>query len=461
MILAKQTQNIFETIRPGVGGQIQVLITWNERILQTCHYPIGPKVTIGQNANINLPLGTMVRNFNLLESRNGQAFVNFPFEAKALLNSENQFQNLTVETYRLRQNEVVFISFGNNIHLAVRFVPLINAVPPSSGMLFSSSEYTTLLSALLLTTLSSLMISVLTPKVKKEEEPVYRIVDIIFEKPQFLVETKILSEEKMIIPKLENKSSNPNDAAFTSKLNYESQKKTKRVNDRLKVAQIKTQTQKLNPANSQSSEIDPTRMGLMSVLSTNGMREKIDRASNGAGELLGIGESATGSSGFNSSASGEDFGSKLKNTGQGGSGTSTMRISSLTIAGLEGSGSDTFGEKEKTGIVLGGREEGFIGTIDREAVRKAVRSQLPAIKYCFERQYKINPLLEGKIVVAWQIHAEGLAQNVKVVQAASTMNNQIVENCVQSVIESIRFPEPPEGAVVEVTGFPFLFLGVK
>ena len=41
------------------------------------------------------------------------------------------------------------------------------------------------------------------------------------------------------------------------------------------------------------------------------------------------------------------------------------------------------------------------------------------------------------------------------------MNSPIVEQCVRSIIESIQFPEPPEGTVVEVTGFPFIFSGMK
>ena len=79
MLATDLTQSVFKNIGPGKGGQVEVLITWNERILQICHYPIGPKVSVGSKANINLPIGTIIRNFNLLECRNGQAFVRLPF----------------------------------------------------------------------------------------------------------------------------------------------------------------------------------------------------------------------------------------------------------------------------------------------------------------------------------------------------------------------------------------------
>ena len=140
--------NLFQSIGPGQGGQIEVLLTWHERILQTCHYPVGPKVTIGSHPNINLPLGTMMRNFSLLETRNGQAYVNLPFETKNFLQREDNPIQIKESTYRLQQNEVVYISFGNNIYLAVRFAPLTETAA-LSPMLFSTSEYTAFLCALI------------------------------------------------------------------------------------------------------------------------------------------------------------------------------------------------------------------------------------------------------------------------------------------------------------------------
>ena len=120
-----------------------------------------------------------------------------------------------------------------------------------------------------------------------------------------------------------------------------------------------------------------------------------------------------------------------------------------------------FGVKVNVGVVIGGNEENFIGRIDKAAVRKAVQSHLPAIKNCYDREYKVNTNLAGKIVIAWEIHQRGVGKNARVVESESTMDNKVVEACVSSVIETIGFPEPPEGAVVEVTGFPFVFSGAQ
>ncbi len=423
MLTVKQSLDVFQVIGPGRGGQIEVLITWQERILQIGHYAVGPRVTIGSKTNINLPLGTMVRNFNLIESHAGQAYVNLPFETKNILQKDNQQIQLTETTYRLQQNEVVFISFRNNIHLAVRFAPLTKQVT-LAPMLFSASEYTAMLSALILTSLTSLIVSILSPKIKKEDEFSGRVVQVMFEPPQQVV----IAEEKIV---------------------QETIQKPKIMRPKVKKS---------------VDNLDVSKMGLVSVLSTEGIRKKMDQANAGSAELIGIGEAATGTSEVKDNQSGDDLGKKFKNTGVGGAGTATVGILYLKTdrAGLGVLGQETdFGVKEPTGITIGGGEENFIGTIDRAAVRRAVQSHLPAIKHCYEREYKMNSRLEGKVVIAWEIHKTGLAENVRVVGSESTMNNHVVEQCVRSVIETIRFPEPPEGAVVEVTGFPFVFSGMK
>lgn len=460
MLARNSTPSIFEVIGPGKGGQLEVLITWNERILQVCHYPIGPKVSVGINANINLPLGTLVRNFNLLEFKRGETFVHLPFEANnTILKTGFKHEQLKSEYYLLKQNEVVFISFANNIHLAVRFSPLLEKRVLNPPMLFSSAEYTAMLCALILTTLSGLIVSVKSPKTKKPEDPVIRIAGILFEKPPIRVETlepiPVIEEEPVMLEPIEVKQiipeqPKPEPVAVLPKRPM----KIKKTKDQAIVKITKDDT-----AHAQSLEVDPTKMGLMSVLSSDGIRKKMDQAYNGAGELIGSGESATGSSGFNHNKSGFDLGQKLKNIGSGGESAATVGISQVKNKTVIQGHTVALGEREQTGIVVGG-EESFSGTIDREAVRKAVRSHLPAIKYCFERQYKKNSNLQGKIVVAWEIHATGIAQKARVVSDASTMNNSVVENCVRSIIETIRFPEPPEGAVVEVTGFPFVFSGI-
>ncbi len=218
-------------------------------------------------------------------------------------------------------------------------------------------------------------------------------------------------------------------------------------------------------ANAKSANVDPTSTGLLSAFGSGGAQNKLNKAYAGSGELMGTANSATGSSGFDKNRAGDGLGSAFKETGAGGKGTATQGIAGVGTkgagSGMSAYGSGTgFGEKDRVGIESGGAEEEFVGTIDREAVRRAVRSSLQAFKACYEREYKSNTSLQGKVVISWEIHERGVAKNAKVVRDKSTLNNAAVENCVRSRMLEVKFPEPPPGTVAEVT-YPFLFQGQK
>ena len=218
-------------------------------------------------------------------------------------------------------------------------------------------------------------------------------------------------------------------------------------------------------ANAQSKEPDPSNSGLLAAFGSGGSRSKLDKAYSGTGELLGAGEKATGSSGFNENRAGDDLGSKFKDTGAGGKGTATAGIAGIGTkgrgTGMAEYGSGTgFGTKDSVSVQPGGAEEEFVGSIDREAVRRVVRSGIPSFKSCYEREYKKDSKLTGKVTIAWEIHEKGIAMNVHVDKSKTTINNTSVEECVRSRLATLRFPEPPAGSMAEVS-FPFVFEGQK
>lgn len=203
-------------------------------------------------------------------------------------------------------------------------------------------------------------------------------------------------------------------------------------------------------------------MGLFSAFGGGGARAKIDQAYTGAGEVLGMADKATGTSGFNENRAGDDLGSKFKDAGAGGKGTATQGIAGIGTKG-RGSGqaaygaSEGFGSKTSVAIEGGGMEESFDGTIDKEAIRRVIRAKLHEVKSCYERA--LNTLekgrkLEGKIVLGWDIVEKGQARNVKV--KSSTLGNAAVENCIRDRLASWTFPEPPAGLVAEVQAYPFI-----
>lgn len=96
-------------------------------------------------------------------------------------------------------------------------------------------------------------------------------------------------------------------------------------------------------------------------------------------------------------------------------------------------------------------------TIDREAVRAAVRKSLSSIKSCYEPEYKKDKSLEGQVTVAWEIQEGGVAKNVHIVPEKTSLKNQIVQQCIVLNLSQIKFPEPPKGTVAEISGYPFMF----
>jgi hypothetical protein len=160
---------------------------------------------------------------------------------------------------------------------------------------------------------------------------------------------------------------------------------------------------------------------------------------------------------------GEDIGSKFKESGASGKGIAIQGIQGVGTKG-RGSGmsaygsSEGFGDKTSVAIEPGGSEENFVGTIDREAVRRVVRAHKNQIESCYTRE--LNKLdrakraeLSGKVILKWEIVEKGAAQNVKVI--GTTLNNKSIEDCMKERLATWQFPEPPAGLVGEVT-YPFL-----
>jgi TonB family protein len=96
-----------------------------------------------------------------------------------------------------------------------------------------------------------------------------------------------------------------------------------------------------------------------------------------------------------------------------------------------------------------------IGTIDKEAVRRVVRANIKEIQFCYERQLQGNKSLEGKVLIEWEIGAQGAVLTTKLLK--TSVSNAAVENCVMTRIKSWKFPEPPPNTVA-VVQYPFNFV---
>jgi TonB family protein len=154
------------------------------------------------------------------------------------------------------------------------------------------------------------------------------------------------------------------------------------------------------------------------------------------------------------------LGMGLKGSGGGGGGTgNTLGIGSVGTKGVAG-GTGSYG----TGVGLGGKKSADIaiaasdpeitGSIDRELIRRVVRSHLEQLQYCFDVQLTKNPKLSGRVAVRWVVTEQGTVSS-SVVASTTTGNNEL-DTCVAGRVLTWVFPKPKGGGVAVVT-YPFVF----
>ena len=98
-------------------------------------------------------------------------------------------------------------------------------------------------------------------------------------------------------------------------------------------------------------------------------------------------------------------------------------------------------------------EEGEIstvGAIDKGVVRKVVRDNFEALRYCYEATLLANPDIAGTVLAKFTIQIDGTVHDV----TASGVHPD-VETCIATKVRGFRFPKP-DGAKVEVA-YPFTF----
>jgi outer membrane biosynthesis protein TonB len=506
-----EIKDLKTSLKPTKGTTVEVIVAWKERILTTYHFTGTRPVKVGAEEKqcVALPEGLAPKGFQLIDMAGGMK-VNTTGDMKCELVSAmgTQNQDDLVRTgkaqksgnglaVKIEQSEMLCVNMpGGYMTLYIRYVPASTAVPLVPPLMLSGSEMTGLIMSLVMVALLALYISATVPKDWQEnkQEDVQRLAQIVFDKPfptptptptppppepkKPEVEAKptptptppkkvVVADNTKVAqtknpknaPKLEQKAST---AARASEVAPKplAKDRTKKFTSTRQGGAMKTGEQ--SAANAQSANKDLSKVGLFSAFGGGGARKNIDKAYSGAGEVLGMADKATGASGFNENRAGDDLGSKFKDTGAGGKGTATQGIAGIGTKG-RGSGqsaygaADGFGSKSQVAIEGGGMEESFDGTIDKEAIRRVIRSKLHEVKSCYERALNTQQKgsrLEGKIVLGWDIVAGGQARNVKVV--SSTLGNSQVENCIRDRLASWVFPEPPAGLVAEVKAYPFV-----
>ncbi|MBI1947147.1 MAG: AgmX/PglI C-terminal domain-containing protein [Deltaproteobacteria bacterium] len=97
------------------------------------------------------------------------------------------------------------------------------------------------------------------------------------------------------------------------------------------------------------------------------------------------------------------------------------------------------------------------GSLDKEAIRTAIRAIQPKIAECYESALAHDPDLIGRITVDFTIEAVDGGGGVTAGEVNGTdMNAPFFEACVLKQVVDVPFPAPAGGGVVKVT-YPFNF----
>lgn len=86
------------------------------------------------------------------------------------------------------------------------------------------------------------------------------------------------------------------------------------------------------------------------------------------------------------------------------------------------------------------------------AVLTVMRQNLGPIQFCYQRELKLNPKLQGKLALRLTIRANGRVQKVEV--ASDTVRNRNLSRCVQGRVRAWRF-QPASGTTVVTITLPF------
>jgi outer membrane biosynthesis protein TonB len=151
------------------------------------------------------------------------------------------------------------------------------------------------------------------------------------------------------------------------------------------------------------------------------------------------------------------LGSRGTGAGGGGTGLGIGGLGSGTGRGSGGNGNiDLDGRGKGTTKIVPGKVI-YEGGLSREEIQRVIARVMSQIKYCYEKELNKDPNLEGKLVMFWLISGSGDVQTASASQNTfSGSSAKPIEQCVQRIIQRLKFPTPKGGGVVNVT-YPFVF----
>ncbi len=116
-----------------------------------------------------------------------------------------------------------------------------------------------------------------------------------------------------------------------------------------------------------------------------------------------------------------------------------------------GTGGLGVGASSFTGGVIGSSYSGhggrmIMGALDKSVIDRAVKYHLDQIHGCYRTQLQHDPELQGQLVVRFGISIDGGVSSASVEE--SSLDNQVMEQCVCNRFRQMEFPSPRGGPMV-------------
>jgi hypothetical protein len=81
-----------------------------------------------------------------------------------------------------------------------------------------------------------------------------------------------------------------------------------------------------------------------------------------------------------------------------------------------------------------------------DTLRDVVKAKQPEIERCWEQSLAgTDKPVDGKIQTHFIITPEGTVRQPKVVKKGTTLKNEALHRCVETVLSTMTFPKPPDG----------------
>ena len=427
-------------------------------------------VTVGTHpsCSINIPLiHSFIDKLDLLNiGQNIEILI--PPGMRASLIEENNFTPMTSPKHWLQQKQLIKIELNESISLLIR--PSQTTIKPRLIPIVdvSSNGFLSVGLAIAITLILALFVKLNpSPESATTVEEFYP-TQLIIQSPQRIAEIlkippinkniKVKSKKSQKLPPSKkttkiSKSAGNNRPSSGLKLNKNSVKNTAgSIQKGKSIKQAKNQGAQAKSPNIKNSK-------LFAALSNFGRRSEIDKNYDGAGELAGLADKATGSAGESVSREGEKFGSRFKTAGSRKKGQSNIGVEGLSKGGGKGPGFGTqsIGERKSVSINPQGTGAIFSGQIDREGIRKVFFDNASVIRSCYERVLNQSTKLAGKIILNFDIGPGGqVVGRPGISQSGSTIQNPQLSQCLTNRLKTWRFPDPPAGQTVNVL-YPLAF----